>query len=294
MKTFKSTLLAVFAGCISFVTLADSQWYAKPDGADDAACTDPATAGSISAAMAKAAAADGASVITLADGDYDIAALTPVKENNSSAFFVVKKDLTLVSEGGDPANCRLIGGGEENRSRFLLIPSAASIALTGITVTNFWDSAEDKNYLGGGAIFANGTSVALTISGCVFADNHTRRPQWTSGISGGAINGGALDVTDTAFIGNMAITGSDETGSGGAFCSGASWADRSLVMTNFQGSFSDISTLAHELGHAWHNRCMKGLPFMMTDAPMPLAETASIFNETMLVNKLIELAFFLF
>ena len=69
---------------------------------------------------------------------------------------------------------------------------------------------------------------------------------------------------------------------GGAFCSSVHFADRSLVMTNFQGSFSDVSTLAHELGHGWHNRCMAGLPYMMTDEPMPLAETASIFNETML------------
>jgi len=69
---------------------------------------------------------------------------------------------------------------------------------------------------------------------------------------------------------------------GGAFCSSVHYADRSLVMTNFQGSFSDVSTIAHELGHGWHNRCMAGLPYMLTDEPMPLAETASIFNETML------------
>ena len=69
---------------------------------------------------------------------------------------------------------------------------------------------------------------------------------------------------------------------GGAFCSDVHFADRSLVMTNFQGSFSDVSTLAHELGHAWHNRCLAGLPYAMIDTPMPLAETASIFNETML------------
>ena len=69
---------------------------------------------------------------------------------------------------------------------------------------------------------------------------------------------------------------------GGAFCASVHYADRSLVMTNFQGSFSDVSTIAHELGHGWHNRCMAGLPYMMTDEPMPLAETASIFNETML------------
>ncbi|MDY4137909.1 MAG: M3 family oligoendopeptidase [Eubacteriales bacterium] len=78
--------------------------------------------------------------------------------------------------------------------------------------------------------------------------------------------------------------------SGGAFCAGAHAFDRSLVMTNFQGSFSDVSTIAHELGHAWHNRCMAGLPSMMTHAPMPLAETASIFNETMLAHQVLKTA----
>ncbi len=71
---------------------------------------------------------------------------------------------------------------------------------------------------------------------------------------------------------------------GGAFCSGLHQLDQSRVLTNFAGSFSDVSTIAHELGHAWHNRCMKGLPYVMTNAPMPLAETASIFNETLLAH----------
>ncbi len=75
---------------------------------------------------------------------------------------------------------------------------------------------------------------------------------------------------------------------GGAFCAGAHEYDRSLILTNFQGSFSDISTLAHELGHAWHNRCMAGLPYLLTDTPMPLAETASIFNETMLAHQVLK------
>lgn len=75
---------------------------------------------------------------------------------------------------------------------------------------------------------------------------------------------------------------------GGAFCSGIHSLDVSRVMTNFAGSFSDVSTLAHELGHAWHNRCMKGLPYLMIDTPMPLAETASIFNETMLSHQVLK------
>lgn len=75
--------------------------------------------------------------------------------------------------------------------------------------------------------------------------------------------------------------------SGGAFCAGIHGLGISRILTNFAGSFSDVSTLAHELGHAWHNRCMLGLPACMTDAPMPLAETASIFNETLLSNAVL-------
>ena len=75
---------------------------------------------------------------------------------------------------------------------------------------------------------------------------------------------------------------------GGAFCAGVPHAEQSRVLTNFTGSLGDVSTLAHELGHAWHNRCMTGLPLVMRDEPMPLAETASIFNETLLANALRE------
>ena len=59
----------------------------------------------------------------------------------------------------------------------------------------------------------------------------------------------------------------------------------SRVLTNFVGSFSDVSTLAHELGHGWHNHCLERKPLLMADPPMPLAETASIFNETMLSHE---------
>lgn len=69
---------------------------------------------------------------------------------------------------------------------------------------------------------------------------------------------------------------------GGAFCEGFHQRGQSRVLTNFVGSFSDVSTLAHELGHAWHDRCLTRVPVLMSDPPMPLAETASIFNETLL------------
>jgi len=73
---------------------------------------------------------------------------------------------------------------------------------------------------------------------------------------------------------------------GGAFCAGVPSCEQSRVLTNFTGSMGDVSTLAHELGHAWHNYCMKGLPLMMRNEPMPLAETASIFNETLLAGAM--------
>ena len=69
---------------------------------------------------------------------------------------------------------------------------------------------------------------------------------------------------------------------GGAFCSGNYEMNISRIMTNFSGSLSDVSTLAHELGHAFNNKQLNKVPVMMTDTPMPLAETASTFNETVL------------
>ncbi|MBR2942886.1 MAG: M3 family oligoendopeptidase [Clostridia bacterium] len=73
---------------------------------------------------------------------------------------------------------------------------------------------------------------------------------------------------------------------GGAFCAG--WYEKNIsrIMTNFSGSLSDVSTLAHELGHAFNNKQLSRVPLMMTDTPMPLAETASTFNETLLSGVL--------
>ena len=77
---------------------------------------------------------------------------------------------------------------------------------------------------------------------------------------------------------------------GGAFCAGYHQKKMCRVLTNFVGSFSDVSTLAHELGHGWHDHCLERVPVLMTDIPMQLAETASIFNETLLSHTVRETA----
>ena len=67
---------------------------------------------------------------------------------------------------------------------------------------------------------------------------------------------------------------------GGAFCAGVPGMNQSRILTNYDGYFGDISTLAHELGHAFHNKQTENNRFLNQDYPMPVAETASTFNET--------------
>jgi oligoendopeptidase F len=61
-------------------------------------------------------------------------------------------------------------------------------------------------------------------------------------------------------------------------------------MSNFDGSFDQVMTLAHELGHAFHNYCafQADKTPLQTDTPMTLAETASIMCETIVFNALLE------
>jgi pepF/M3 family oligoendopeptidase len=74
---------------------------------------------------------------------------------------------------------------------------------------------------------------------------------------------------------------------GGAFCMGVPAVDESRILCNFDGSLGQVSTLAHELGHAYHNECQVGKASLQRRTPMTLAETASIFNETIIVDALL-------
>jgi pepF/M3 family oligoendopeptidase len=75
--------------------------------------------------------------------------------------------------------------------------------------------------------------------------------------------------------------------SGGAFCMGLPALEESRILCNFDGSLDQVSTLAHELGHAFHNECHRGLTILQRITPMTLAETASIFNETLITEAML-------
>lgn len=75
---------------------------------------------------------------------------------------------------------------------------------------------------------------------------------------------------------------------GGAFCSNQAQIKESRIMTNFGGSISDIITLAHELGHAYHGYLIEDLSILNTSYTMPVAETASTFCENLVLNHLLK------
>ena len=76
---------------------------------------------------------------------------------------------------------------------------------------------------------------------------------------------------------------------GGAFCMGMPGVRESRVLCNFDSTLSQVSTIAHELGHAFHNECayQAGKTEIQQDTPMTLAETASIMCETVVMEAVL-------
>jgi len=77
---------------------------------------------------------------------------------------------------------------------------------------------------------------------------------------------------------------------GGAFCMDVPGVGESRILSNFDGSFDQVSTLAHELGHGFHNDCAvkAGKTEIQKFTPMTLAETASIMCETIVTSALLK------
>jgi oligoendopeptidase F len=75
---------------------------------------------------------------------------------------------------------------------------------------------------------------------------------------------------------------------GGAFCMGMTPSLPPYVLMNFTGSLRDVATLAHELGHGLHFTLAQRQTMVNYHAPLPLAETASVFGEMLLTRRLLE------
>lgn len=84
--------------------------------------------------------------------------------------------------------------------------------------------------------------------------------------------------------------GPREGKSAGAFCMGVPGVDESRILLNFDGSFDSVSTLAHELGHGFHNECAIGKTMLQQITPMTLAETASIMCQTIITDAALKSA----
>lgn len=98
------------------------------------------------------------------------------------------------------------------------------------------------------------------------------------------------DYADYAFEHKWIDAEPREGKRGGAFCHNLHVIKESRIMSNFTGSFGDVSTLAHELGHGYHGACLNDESFLNSDYPMPIAETASIFCETIITNAALKKA----
>jgi pepF/M3 family oligoendopeptidase len=74
---------------------------------------------------------------------------------------------------------------------------------------------------------------------------------------------------------------------GGAFCENMPFVKQSRILSNFTGALNDVVTLAHELGHAYHGlNIQEHLP-LNVNYSMPVAETASTFNEALIMEAAI-------
>jgi len=87
------------------------------------------------------------------------------------------------------------------------------------------------------------------------------------------------------------VEAEDRSGkAGGGYCTGTGPLRQSRIFMTYAGTFENLLTLAHELGHAYHSWVLKDKPYFATEYPMNLAETASIFSETLVIDAALEQA----
>ena len=99
---------------------------------------------------------------------------------------------------------------------------------------------------------------------------------------------GLAEFADAAFENSWIDAEPREGKVGGAYCISFPLAKASRVFQNYSGSFNSVTTLAHELGHAYHHHLLTETPALLRQYPMTLAETASIFAETLIIDSTVE------
>lgn len=75
---------------------------------------------------------------------------------------------------------------------------------------------------------------------------------------------------------------------GGAYCTSFPLRKETRILANFDHSYDSVSTIAHELGHSYHDYVTSDLPAILRSYPMTLAETASIFSEIIVFRGALE------
>jgi oligoendopeptidase F len=97
------------------------------------------------------------------------------------------------------------------------------------------------------------------------------------------------DFATRAFDNNWIDAEQRDGKRGGAFCMGVYKVQESRILSNFDGSLDQVSTIAHELGHGYHNHCMyrAGKTLLQSSTPMTMAETASIMCETVVMQDVL-------
>jgi pepF/M3 family oligoendopeptidase len=100
------------------------------------------------------------------------------------------------------------------------------------------------------------------------------------------------EYANTAFARNWIDVGPRKGKRAGAFCMRVPGVQESRIFLNFEGNLDWVFTLAHELGHGFHNHCLyqAGRSALQIRNPMTLAETASIMCETIVTNAAIQMA----
>jgi pepF/M3 family oligoendopeptidase len=100
------------------------------------------------------------------------------------------------------------------------------------------------------------------------------------------------EFANTAFTRNWIDVKPRKGKRAGAFCIRVPAAKESRILLNFEGNLDWVFTLAHELGHGFHNDCLYqgGRNVLQIRTPMTLAETASIMCETIITDAAIRMA----